>query len=98
MSSAVRHSSVIKIQCHRLTSAERSARSTALTILRLHTAVGSAVGALIGTVAGSGKGVAIGTVVGAGAGAGSVDVEGRNNFDLSSGSQLTILASAPVQR
>lgn len=61
------------------------------------TAIGTAVGALIGAVAAGGKGVAIGTVVGAGAGAGSVYVEGRNNLDLSSGSQLTILASAPMR-
>jgi hypothetical protein len=61
------------------------------------TAIGSAVGALIGAVADGGKGAPVGTVSGAGTGAGSVYVEGRSDLDLSSGSQLTLLASAPMR-
>jgi hypothetical protein len=58
-------------------------------------AIGGAVGALIGAIAGGGKGAAIGAAIGAGAGAGSVYVQGRDDLDLSSGSQVTIRASAP---
>jgi len=58
-------------------------------------AIGGAVGALIGAIAGGGKGAAIGAAIGAGAGAGSVYVQGRDDLDLSSGSQITIRASAP---
>jgi hypothetical protein len=59
------------------------------------TAIGTAVGALIGAIAGGGKGAAIGAAVGAGAGAGSVYVQGRDDLELSTGTQLTILATAP---
>jgi hypothetical protein len=59
------------------------------------TAIGTAVGALIGAIAGGGKGAAIGAAVGAGAGAGSVYVQGRDDVQLSRGTQLTILATAP---
>jgi hypothetical protein len=83
----------IRIDNESAVAAENSQTKTTLE----RTTIGSAVGALIGAVAGGGKGVAIGTVVGAGAGAGSVYVEGRNNLDLSSGSQMTILASAPMK-
>lgn len=58
-------------------------------------AIGTAVGALIGAIAGGGKGAAIGAVIGAGAGAGSVYVQGRDDLNLSSGTELTIRASAP---
>jgi hypothetical protein len=59
------------------------------------TAIGTAVGAIIGAIAGGGKGAAIGAVLGAGAGAGSVYVQGRDDLELQSGSELTIRASAP---
>ncbi|MEJ7709930.1 MAG: YMGG-like glycine zipper-containing protein [Pyrinomonadaceae bacterium] len=59
------------------------------------TAIGSAIGAVIGAIAGGGKGAAIGAVVGAAGGAGSVYVQGRDELDLLSGSELTIRASAP---
>jgi outer membrane lipoprotein SlyB len=58
-------------------------------------AIGSAVGAIIGAIAGGGKGAVIGAVLGGGAGAGSVYVQGKEDLDLLSGSELTIRASAP---
>jgi outer membrane lipoprotein SlyB len=58
-------------------------------------AIGTAVGAIIGAIAGGGKGAAIGAIVGAGAGAGSVYVQGREDIELLSGTELTIRASAP---
>ena len=58
-------------------------------------AIGTAVGAIIGAIAGGGKGAAIGAVIGAGAGAGSVYVQGREDIELLSGSELSIRASAP---
>ncbi|MCA1633723.1 MAG: hypothetical protein LC802_08395, partial [Acidobacteria bacterium] len=61
-------------------------------------AIGTAVGAIIGAIAGGGKGAAIGAIVGAGAGAGSVYVQGRDDLELMSGSEVTIRASAPNNR
>jgi len=58
-------------------------------------AIGGAIGALIGAIAGGGKGAAIGAAVGVGAGAGSVFVEGRDDLDLPSGTEISIRASAP---
>jgi hypothetical protein len=58
-------------------------------------AIGTAVGALIGAIAGGGKGAAIGAIVGAGGGAGSVYVEGRDDLNLSRGTELTIRATSP---
>jgi hypothetical protein len=57
-------------------------------------AIGAAVGAIIGAIAGGGRGAAIGAAVGAGVGAGSVYVEGRDDLDLTSGTEMTIRASA----
>jgi hypothetical protein len=71
----------------------RESSQTNRTIKR--TAIGTAIGAIIGGIAGGGSGAAIGAVVGAGAGAGSVYVQGRNDLELMSGSELTIRASAP---
>jgi hypothetical protein len=59
------------------------------------TAIGTAVGAIIGAIAGGGKGAAIGAIIGAGGGAGSVYVQGRDDLDLTRGSELTIRASGP---
>ncbi|MFN7945095.1 MAG: YMGG-like glycine zipper-containing protein [Blastocatellia bacterium] len=59
------------------------------------TGIGAALGAIIGAIAGGGKGAAIGAAIGAGAGAGSVFIQGRDSLDLSSGTQMTIRASAP---
>lgn len=59
------------------------------------TAIGTAVGAIIGAIAGGGKGAAIGAAVGAGAGAGSVYVQGRDDLNLMSGTEVTVRASAP---
>ncbi|CAN5780058.1 hypothetical protein BH18ACI4_BH18ACI4_18230 [soil metagenome] len=58
-------------------------------------AIGTAVGAIIGAIAGGGKGAAIGAILGAGGGAGSVYVQGREDLDLNSGSELTIRSSGP---
>jgi hypothetical protein len=58
-------------------------------------AIGTAVGAIIGAIAGGGKGAAIGAIVGAGGGAGSVYVEGRNDLELTRGTQLTIRTTGP---
>ena len=59
------------------------------------TAIGTAVGAIIGAIAGGGKGAAIGAVIGAGAGAGSVYVQGRNDVDLTAGTELTVRSTGP---
>jgi hypothetical protein len=59
------------------------------------TAIGTAVGAIIGAIAGGGKGAAIGAIIGAGGGAGSVYVQGRDDLDLTRGTELTIRASGP---
>ena len=60
-------------------------------------AIGTAVGAIIGAIAGGGKGAAIGAILGAGGGAGSVYVQGSDDLDLTSGTELTIRSSAPVR-
>ncbi len=73
--------------------AVRDSDQTNKTVTR--TAIGSAVGAIIGAIAGGGKGAAIGAIVGAGAGAGSVYVQGRNDLDLNSGTEMTIRATGP---
>jgi hypothetical protein len=57
--------------------------------------IGTAIGAIIGAIAGGGKGAVIGAVVGAAGGAGSVYVQGKDNLELPSGTELTIRASAP---
>jgi len=71
----------------------RDTDQTKQTVTR--TAIGTAVGALIGAIAGGGKGAAIGAVIGAGAGAGSVYVQGRNDLDLPSGTEVTVRATGP---
>lgn len=58
-------------------------------------AIGTAVGAIIGAIAGGGKGAAIGAVVGAGGGAGSVYVQGRDDLELTRGTELTIRVTGP---
>jgi hypothetical protein len=58
-------------------------------------AIGTAVGAIIGAIAGGGKGAAIGAIVGAGAGAGSVYIQGQDDLDLPSGTEVVVRASAP---
>jgi predicted kinase len=73
--------------------AVRDSDQTKKTVER--TAIGTAVGAIIGAIAGGGKGAAIGAVIGAGAGAGSVYVQGRNDLDLSAGTELTVRATGP---
>lgn len=59
-------------------------------------AIGTAVGAIIGAIAGGGKGAAIGAIIGAGGGAGSVYVQGRNDLELTRGSEITVRATGPA--
>jgi len=73
--------------------AVRESDQTNKTIQR--TAIGTAVGAIIGAIAGGGKGAAIGAIVGAGAGAGSVYVQGRNDLELTAGTEMTVRATGP---
>lgn len=73
--------------------AVRDSDQTNKTVTR--TAIGTAVGAIIGAIAGGGKGAAIGAVVGAGAGAGSVYVQGRQDLELPTGTEVTIRATGP---
>ncbi len=73
--------------------AVRDSDQTKTTVTR--TAIGTAVGAIIGAIAGGGKGAAIGAVIGAGAGAGSVYVQGRNDLELQSGTEVTVRATGP---
>jgi len=73
--------------------AVRENNQTKTTVTR--TAIGTAVGAIIGAIAGGGKGAAIGAVIGAGAGAGSVYVQGRNDLNLETGTEITVRATGP---
>jgi hypothetical protein len=73
--------------------AVRDSDQTNKTVTR--TAIGTAVGAIIGAIAGGGKGAAIGAVIGAGAGAGSVYIQGRNDLDLTAGTEITVRATGP---
>jgi len=54
------------------------------------TGIGAAIGAVIGAIADGGKGAAIGAAVGAGAGAGSVFVQGRDDLDLTGGTEFRL--------
>lgn len=58
-------------------------------------AIGTGLGAIIGAIAGGGKGAAIGALLGAGAGAGSVYVQGQNDLQLRSGSEVRLRATGP---
>jgi hypothetical protein len=71
----------------------RESDQTKQTVTR--TAIGTAVGAIIGAIAGGGKGAAIGAAIGAGAGAGSVYVQGRNDLELTAGTEVTVRATGP---
>ena len=73
----------------------RDSDQTKTTVTR--TAIGTAVGAIIGAIAGGGKGAAIGAIVGAGAGAGSVYIQGRNDLDLTAGTEVTLRSTGPRQ-
>jgi hypothetical protein len=57
--------------------------------------IGAVIGAIVGAVAGGGNGAAVGAAIGGGAGAGTVILQGRDNLELSSGSEFTITATAP---
>jgi hypothetical protein len=72
----------------------RDDNQTTKTVQR--TAIGTAIGAIIGAIAGGGKGAAIGAIVGAGGGAGSVYIQGRDDLDLTPGTEIQIRAGAPA--
>jgi hypothetical protein len=55
--------------------------------------IGTAVGAIIGAI--GGKGAAIGAIIGAAGGAGSVYVQGKDDLELPTGTELTIRSSGP---
>ncbi|HWP44318.1 MAG TPA: YMGG-like glycine zipper-containing protein [Blastocatellia bacterium] len=59
------------------------------------TAIGAAIGAVIGAIVEGVSGAAIGAAVGAGAGAGSVYIQGREDLELMSGTEITIRANSP---
>ena len=46
--------------------------------------------------AGGGKGAGVGAAIGGGAGAGTVILQGRENLELSNGTEFTITATAPA--
>jgi hypothetical protein len=60
--------------------------------------IGTAVGAIIGAIAGGGKGAAIGAIIGAGGGAGSVYVQGQDDLELTSGTEVTVRSTGPNNR
>ena len=71
----------------------QGSNQTTQTIQR--TGIGTAVGAIVGAIAGGGKGAAIGGIIGAAGGAGTVFIQGKDNFELPAGTELTIRASRP---
>ena len=71
----------------------RDSNQTTKTAVR--SGIGAAIGAIIGAVAGGGSGAAIGAAVGAGAGAGSVLIQGRDDLNLTQGTEFVITATAP---
>ncbi len=73
----------------------QGANQTRQTIQRA--GIATAVGAVIGAIVGGGKGAAIGGIVGAAGGAGSVFVQGKDNLELPTGTELTLRASAPIR-
>jgi hypothetical protein len=71
----------------------QGANKTTRTIQRA--GVATAVGAIIGAIGGGGKGAAIGGIIGAAGGAGSVFIQGKDNLELLTGTELTIRSSGP---
>jgi len=71
----------------------QGANQTTQTIQRA--GVATTVGAIIGAIAGGGKGAAIGAIIGAAGGAGSVFIQGKDNLELPTGTELTIRSSGP---
>lgn len=82
----------VRVDTEGVTTVEEKDSRTNRTAQR--TAIGAAVGAIIGAIAGGGKGAAIGAAIGGGVGAGSVYVQGRNDLELRSGTELTIRAGS----
>ena len=86
----------VRVDTEGVTTVEEKDSRTNRTAQR--TAIGAAVGAIIGAIAGGGKGAAIGATIGAGVGAGSVYVQGRDDLELRSGTELTIRAGSSGRR
>ncbi len=59
--------------------------------------IGTAIGAIIGAIPVGGKGAAIGGIIGAAGEAGTVYVQGKDDLELPSGTEVTIRASAPTR-
>lgn len=86
----------VRVDTEGVTTVEEKESRTNRTAQR--TAIGAAVGAIIGAIAGGGKGAAIGATIGAGVGAGSVYIQGRDDLELRSGTELTIRAGSSARR
>ncbi len=71
----------------------RDGNQTTKTVTRA--GIGAGIGAIIGAIIGGGSGAAIGAGIGAGAGAGTVILQGRDDIELTDGTQFSITASAP---
>lgn len=58
-------------------------------------AIGAGLGAIIGAIAGGPKGAIIGATIGGAGGAGTVAVQDKQDLELSTGSEISIRATAP---
>jgi len=58
--------------------------------------LGAGLGAVIGAIAGGAHGAVLGAVIGSGAGAGSVYAQGKDDFKLPRGSQITVTSTSPT--
>jgi hypothetical protein len=83
----------VRVEAESTGNVQESDNQTDRTVQRA--AIGAAVGAIIGALAGGGKGAAIGAAVGAAGGAGSVYIQGRDDLELTRGTELTIRARTP---
>ncbi len=72
----------------------RDGNQTTKTVTRA--GIGAVLGAIIGAIVDGGSGAAIGAGIGAGAGAGTVILQGRDNLELSSGTEFNLTAMAPT--
>ena len=75
---------------------ERSAQGANQTIQTSQRAgVATTVGAIIGAIAAGGKEAVIGGIIGTAGGASSVFIQGKDNLELLTGTELTIRSSGP---
>ena len=85
----------VRVDREASTTVEDSSNQTNRTAQRA--AIGAAVGSIIGAITGGGKGAAIGAAIGAGVGAGSVYIQGRDDLELRSGTELAVRTKRPEQ-